>query len=332
MSPSPRAVGAVVVGAGVMGRWHAHAIERLGSDVVGIVDSRRDAADRLVSSHPGAAVFADLGSALSARDVDVVHVCTPTGSHAELVRTALEGGAHVLVEKPLATSLAETEELLELARARGLALNPVHQFPFQPGFQRLLADQHDLGDLVRVAYRTCSAGGEGRSLEEQRSILVEILSHPVSLFRRLLGDAFDPGVLAVVRHTDADIDLTGLLGDVRLEVSISLRGRPTCNELLAVGTRATALADLFHGYALVEGGRVSRVTKATRPFRLGGQFVAHAGGNLARRGVRREPAYPGLRELVRLFHAAALGRGAPPVPDAETLAAASLIERVRPAG
>jgi predicted dehydrogenase len=325
-------VRAIVVGAGVMGRWHAHAVERLGSDVVGIVDSRRDAADRLVASHPGAGVYTDLGSALSDREVDVVHVCTPTGSHAELVRTALEGGAHVLVEKPLAGSLAETEELLELARARELALNPVHQFPFQPGFQRLLGHRDDLGDLVRVAYRTCSAGGENRSLEEQRAILVEILSHPVSLFRHLLGDAFDPAALAVVRHTDADLDLTGSLGDALLDVSISLRGRPTCNELLAVGTRATGLADLFHGYALIEGGRVSRVTKATRPFRLGGQLVAHAGGNLAKRGVRREPAYPGLRELVRRFYAAARGGGATPVPEVESLAAARLIERVRPAG
>ena len=319
---------AVVVGAGVMGRWHAHAIVRVGGAVVGIVDPSPRAAAGLVGAHRGAASFPDLDAALAATSPDVVHVCTPTASHAGLVEAALAGGSHVLVEKPLAGSSEETESLLALAHARGLVLNPVHQLPFQPGFQSLLRRRGQLGELVRVAYRTCSAGGDGRSGEERRELLLEILPHPVSLVSRVFPE-LDPVVLQVVRHTDDDLDLTGLLGDVRLDVSVSLRGRPTCNEILLVGTRATGFAVLFHGYALVENGRVSCVTKAWRPFRLGGLLVAHAGGNLLLRGARREPAYPGLRELVLRFHAAALGAGEPPVPAAEALAAARLIDRVR---
>jgi len=322
----------VVVGAGVMGRWHAHATTRLGGDVTAIVDRSSAAASTLAQEHSGIRAFGDLPSALAAGEVDVVHVCTPTSSHAELAALALEHGSCVLVEKPLASSLRETEELLALAHARGLAVNPVHQFPFQPGFRRILERRAELGDVVQVAFRTCSAGGEGRSAEERRAILVEILSHPVSLFWHLLGDDFDPVTLHIVRSTDDDLDLAGMLGGVRLDVSISLRGRPTCNELRVVGTGATALADLFHGYAVVEGGRATRATKATRPFRLGAQLVTHAGTNLAARGLRREPAYPGLRELVRRFHAAVLSGAPPPVLDSETLAAARLIERVRAEG
>ena len=333
MNDAPvRRARAVVVGAGVMGRWHAQAITRLGAELTGIVDASSEAADRLAGAYGGVRTFTNLPSALAGGEVDVVHVCTPTSSHGELGALALEHGSHVLVEKPLASSLAETEELVALANARELALNPVHQFPFQPGFRRVLERRSELGDLVHVAYRTCSAGGEGRSREEGRAILVEILSHPVSLFCQLLGEGFDPAALEIVRNCDQDLDLTGMLGGVRLDVSVSLRGRPTCNELSVVGTRATALADLFHGYALVEGGGVSRTTKAVRPFRLGAQLVTHAGANLAARGFRREPAYPGLRELVRRFHAAAVTGSQPPVSNRETLAAARLIDHVRAAG
>lgn len=318
-----------VVGAGLMGRWHASAASLAGAEVAAVVDVRPDAARVLASRYRNASGFADLETALSAAPIDVVHVCTPTAEHAALVGTALERGCHALVEKPLAESLAETEALLALAQERGLAVNPVHQFPFQPGFRHVLERRERLGELVRVSYRTCSAGGEGWPPEERRRVLLEILPHPVSLLHHLFRLSFDLVELEIVRFTEDDLDLVGALGNTRLDVSISLRGRPTRNELEVVGERASALVDLFHGYALVERGRVSRSAKALRPFAVGGQLMAKAGGNLASRALRREPAYPGLRELIRRFHVAALAGREPPVPDAETLAAARLLQRVR---
>lgn len=318
-----------VVGAGLMGRWHASAASLTGAEIAAVVDVRLDAASALAARHGEASTYSDLESALSAAPIDVVHVCTPTEEHAALVGIALERGCHALVEKPLAESLAETEALLAQAQESGLAVNPVHQFPFQPGFRNVLERRARLGELVRVSYRTCSAGGEGRPPEERRRVLLEILPHPVSLLHHLVPLSSDLAELDVVRFTEDDLDLVGTLGDTRLDVSISLRGRPTRNELEVVGGQASALVDLFHGYAVVEGGRVSRSAKALRPFALGGQLVAKAGGNLASRALRREPAYPGLRELIRRFHAAALAGHEPPVPEAETLAAARLIDRVR---
>ncbi len=293
-APLDRGARIVVAGAGLMGRWHAHAAERVGATVVAIVDPQPGAAKALAARHRGAATFAALDDALSAVGVDVLHVCTPVESHAPLVEAGLGNGCHALVEKPLAGSLAETETLLARARAGGLALNPVHQFPFQPGFSGLLERRDRLGEIVRIAYRTCSAGGDGLAEEGRRRLLLEILPHPVSLLHRWLLGSFEHPELNVVRFSDDDLDLVGSQGDVLLEVSLSLRGRPTRNELEIVGTRATALVDLFHGYAIVESGRVSRRAKALRPFRLGGQLAAHAGGNLAGRALRREPAYPGL--------------------------------------
>ena len=321
-----------IVGAGLMGRWHAHAAERVGASVAAVIDISPDAARGLAAGRDGAQVFSTLEDAVSRAELDVVHVCTPLESHMAVVDVALEHGSHALVEKPLAESLVETERVLERAREHGLLVSPVHQFSFQPGVRALLERRGRLGELVRFAFRTCSAGGEGRSSDDRRRLLLDILPHPASLLHRVFGDGVSATDLDVVRFTSDDLDLAGYHGGTLIDISISLRARPTRNELELVGTEATGHADLFHGYAFIERGAVSRPAKVVRPFRLGGKLLAGAGANLAVRAVRREPAYPGLRELVRRFYAASIDGAPPPIRDAETLFAAGLVDRVREAG
>ena len=144
-----------------MGRWHAHAASRLGAEIVAVVDVSLKAAQELAARHGAGAIFADLDSALAEGAIDVVHVCTPLESHASLIEVTLARGCHALVEKPLVSSLAETEAALGRAHECGRLLSPVHQLPFQPGFRSLLERREQLGELVRVDYRTCSAGGRG---------------------------------------------------------------------------------------------------------------------------------------------------------------------------
>jgi predicted dehydrogenase len=301
----------------------------VGANVAAVVDVSPDAARSLAGRHDEARAFSTLEDALAAAELDAVHVCTPLESHVSLADIGLERRCHVLVEKPLATSLADTERVLAHARERKLLAAPVHQLAFQPGVRALLRRRDRLGELVRVSYRTCSAGGTGRSPEERRSVLLEILPHPASLLHRVFGEQADGAELEVVRFTSDDLDLVGRLGDTLVEASISLRARPTRHELELVGTQATGFADLFHGYAFVERGAVSRPAKVARPFRVGGRLLAGAGVNLAARAIRREPAYPGLRELVRLFYAASIDGAEPPVGASETLFVAGLVDQVR---
>jgi UDP-N-acetyl-2-amino-2-deoxyglucuronate dehydrogenase len=140
-----------LVGAGLMGYWHGHAIQRIGGQVVAIVDSNMTSAQTLVKHHPQAQVFGSLKTALDNYSIDVVHICTPSNSHAELIEMALKSGCHVLAEKPLASSLQETESLIDLANKLGLKLNPVHQFAFQRGFLKILEQRQQLGSIVRFA-------------------------------------------------------------------------------------------------------------------------------------------------------------------------------------
>jgi predicted dehydrogenase len=311
-----------------MGRWHARYAARAGAVVAAIVDPRAEAAADLHRAFPAARTFASLEDCLAAGAADAVHICTQADSHARLARTALEAGRHVFVEKPAAAAAAEAVALVDLARGKGLRLCPVHQFPFQRGFARLMADLPRLGEPLRAEYVVRSAGGTGRPPGERRALLLEILPHPVSLFRRVLGHGMDAMAWEVLAFGDEELELAGRDGGLRLRVDIGLRERPTRNELVVTGARATGRVDLFHGYAVIERGGTSRAAKATAPLRAGTRLLWAAGTNLARRALAREPAFPGLRQLVRLFYASIADDTPPPIDPDEIVEAAALIERV----
>lgn len=321
-----------LVGAGLMGYWHGYAVKRVGGQVKAIVDPNLSTAQALAKHHPHAQVFDSLATALKAGSIDVVHICTPSNSHDELIEIALQAGCHVLAEKPLASSVQATASLIDLAEQQGLKLNPVHQFPFQVGFLNLIENRDRLGDIVRFVYKTCSAGGMGKSDREKRSILLEILPHPVALlhhfFNNKSANVFDPNLLKLQQFTDDDLELTGTWENTRISIELSLRGRPTCNELRIVGTNGAAYIDLFHGYGFFEPGKVSRQAKIIKPFRSGTQILVNAGSNLLSRALRSEPAYPGLRELIDRFYQSISNHTPPPISSSEILAVVRLMAKV----
>ena len=322
------APGTVIVGAGMMGYWHARYAASLGARVRGVVDLDAAAARRLADRFAGARAFESLPESLAAGGVDAVHVCTGATSHAQVALAALRSGCHVLVEKPAALTERDAVLLLEAARQAGRALAPVHQFPLQPGALRLTRRKSDLGALVRADFVACSAGGEGRDGAARRALLREILPHPLSLFRRLLGRAIDLGAWRLSRSSDDELSLQGLCSGTELGITISLRGRPTRNELTVIGTQATARLDLYHGYGLLERAGTGRADKLLAPFRRGIGQLAAASSNLVWRAARRETAFPGLRELIGRFHGAIQGDLALTPPPEEILEAARLIEHV----
>jgi predicted dehydrogenase len=122
----PRSLRSVVIGAGFAGLSHVDAVRRGGfADVVALVGPE---SPRLRASAMAAGVErveVDPSAVFADPAVGVVHVCTPNRTHAELARAALEAGKHVVVEKPLAMSVAEATGLVSLAdRVRRHAMVP----------------------------------------------------------------------------------------------------------------------------------------------------------------------------------------------------------------
>jgi predicted dehydrogenase len=318
----------VIVGAGLMGRWHAHAARRAGAVVRAVVDSDTARARSLAGASGGARACTGLEEALAAGPVDVAHVCTPPDTHEALADAALAAGCHVLVEKPLAPDLVATRRLLAAAEAAGRLLCPVHQFLFQRGVLRAQALLPSFGPLRHFEMRVCSAGAEGRPDGERDAVALDILPHALALAVRFCPAPITEGDWRLRRAAPGELLADGLVGGVSVSVHVSMGGRPPVNQLRLVAERGSIHADLFHGFAYAERGAASRSGKIMRPFVVAVQQGAAATGNLLRRALRDEPAYPGLRELVRRFYAAAAGETPTPIAPEETLAVAAVWDRL----
>jgi predicted dehydrogenase len=113
-----RAPSAAVIGGGFIGPVHVEALRRIGVDVVGLLGSSFDRANRTAERLAIPHVYRDLDELLGDECVGVVHVASPNVHHFEQVRRVLESGRHVVCEKPLATSARETAALRALAESR----------------------------------------------------------------------------------------------------------------------------------------------------------------------------------------------------------------------
>ena len=316
---------AAVVGAGLMGRWHAEAAARAGAQVAAVVDPDATRAAALAARFRGCRVLTDLDEALGL--VDVVHVCTPTASHVPLARQVLRRGRHLLIEKPVAASAAETAALLAEAESRQLLLCPTHQFPFQRGMRRVVHELASIGALRHLEFTMCSAGAAGRPGTAD-AIADEILPHPLSLLQRVLQRPIADLEWIVRRPLAGEIrGLAGIPG-AAIALTVSMAGRPTVNGAVLIGTEGTFEIDLFHGYAVRYGGAVSRARKAAQPLARSAALGATAALNLARRALHGQPAYPGLWELVDEFYRASATGGRSPISPAETLDVALAVERL----
>jgi len=161
------------------------------------------------------------------------------------------------------------------------------------------------------------------------AIALDIFPHALSLLARVTDGDIGELEWRVDRPCAGEWRASTESGGATVSLTISMAGRPTTNQLRLIGARGTVHVDLFHGFAIREGPSVSRARKLTQPFAHGAKTLAAASGNLLRRAARRERAYPGLRELVLRFHAAAASGFQPPLSAKEILAVARARDAIR---
>lgn len=129
MTSTPRAG---IIGTGFMGAVHSHAVRAAGSAISAVAGSSRASAEAAVT-RLGALAAADSPESLIARDdVDVVHICTPNATHADLARLAIAAGKAVVCEKPLATSVEDAKELTSLAEQANVVTGVPFVYRFYP--------------------------------------------------------------------------------------------------------------------------------------------------------------------------------------------------------
>jgi predicted dehydrogenase len=305
-----------IVGAGLMGRWHAATIPKVKGRLVAVADTCLSSAQRLASRYSGAQAFIDIEQLLKHAACEVIHVCTPVSSHQRIAALAIDAGCHVIIEKPLTCERLSTEYLLGRAKQQGVLCCPVHQFAFQDGFLKAQEHLHGIGRLIHLEAIFSSAGGIGQTDEQLDAIVSDILPHPLSLMRALLPHGL-PNNWVTVTPGPGELRAMAAMSDLSLSVHISMHARPPECALRILGSEGTIHADLFHGYSFVEPGRVSKSRKVFRPFDLASRRLGAAAVNLGHRVIRNELAYPGLQRLLAQFYEAVrTKRDSPIAPEA----------------
>ena len=133
-------IGAAVVGTGFIGAVHVEALRRLGVQVHGVVGSSHTRAAERAAALGLPPAYPSFEAMLADPRVEVVHITSPNHLHYPQAAAALAAGKHVVCEKPLATTSAETAELVRLAEASGL----VHAVNFNIRFYAICRHLHQL--------------------------------------------------------------------------------------------------------------------------------------------------------------------------------------------
>ena len=136
-----------------MGRTHVEAIRRQPHvEVVAVAASSAAKAKQFGDQNGIEKSTGDYTELLRDASIDAVHVCTPNYLHFPMAKAALLAGKHVLCEKPLAMTVAEAQEMVDLARERKLANCTCHNLRYYPLVQhiRALREAGELGDILAV--------------------------------------------------------------------------------------------------------------------------------------------------------------------------------------
>ena len=145
-----------VVGLGFMGRTHIQSLRRLGVEVHGVAGISEDEAMAAAQDLAIQKWYRSFDEAVADDEIEVVHICTPNALHFQQAKQALEAGKHVFCEKPLAMTPAESGELVDLAKKKGLVTAVNYNLRFYPICQEARARiaAGDIGSpyLIHGAY------------------------------------------------------------------------------------------------------------------------------------------------------------------------------------
>ena len=198
-------IGAAVIG---MGYWGPNLARNFATaDGCGLVmccDKDRRRLEKIGRQYPAATMTDNVAEVLENKKVDIVSIATPVHTHYALAKEALTAGKHVLVEKPLTGSVAEAEELVDLARKNGRVLMVDHTFIYHPAVEKI-KDAIRRGELGDICYYDSVRINLGL-FQHDISVLWDLAPHDASIMEHLIGKPVKWVQAAGARHAGQPVE------------------------------------------------------------------------------------------------------------------------------
>jgi len=228
-----------VIGVGHLGKWHAAKYAQLpDTELVAVVDSNAATAQEIASQHGCDAVL-DHRNLLG--KVDAVSIATPTTLHYAIARDFLDVGCHVLLEKPITTTIEEAEALNQLAEERGVVLQVGHLERFNAALQRLMENP------LNPRFIECHRLAPFKPRATDVSVVLDLMIHDIDIILDLVDSPLTEVRAAGASILTSDIDIA----NARLEFADGCVANVTSSR---VSTKSERRMRIFqpHGYASVD--------------------------------------------------------------------------------
>jgi predicted dehydrogenase len=165
------------------GYWGVNLLRNLTSikqsEVVLVCDSREERIQAINQTYPGINTTTSFEDVINNDQVEAIVIATPTFSHYELAKRALQAGKHVLVEKPLTATTEQAEELIQLATSKGLQLMVDHTFLYSGAveYMKELVEGGEIGTLKYFDSTRINLG----LLQPDVNVLWDLAPHDISI-------------------------------------------------------------------------------------------------------------------------------------------------------
>lgn len=252
-----------VIGVGSMGSNHARLLAELpAAKLVAVADSNLSLAENIGQRYSCKA-YADYREMLETEKPDAVSVVVPTAMHEEVASAVLQAGSHVLIEKPIASTLEEGERLVALATKVKRKLMVGHIVRFNPAI-RNLRERIQANELGHIFQIMCRRIGPFPARIRDVGVVIDLAPHDIDVMRFLTGT--EPvrvfAEIAKRVHTDHEDLVFGLLGfpqDITGALEINWLTPTKVREVLVLGERGMFRVDdltqdlFFYENAAAEG-------------------------------------------------------------------------------
>ena len=180
-------IGVAVIGVGFWGRNHARVyMEIPEAELIGVCDINSERAKETAEKY-GVEAYTDSRKLLKRDDVDAVSICTWTTTHAKETIKALKAGKHVLVEKPIASTVKEAKQMVQMAEREELILMTGFIERFNPGIERVIKtiNGSSVGEIVSATARRVSQWPERIG---DVGVVKDSAIHDIDMMRYIFGE------------------------------------------------------------------------------------------------------------------------------------------------